>query len=109
MQAERLKILLEYLEKEPQDPFNRYAVAMELVKTDLNAAIEHLKVLINDHADYLPTYYQFAGLYFELEKYKEAEELYKNGIALAQLQGNTKIEKELRGALQQLIDETSAW
>ena len=105
MQEERLKLLLDFLEKEPNEPFNRYAVAMELMNSNVDRAMEHLEVLHLEHPTYLPTYYQLAQLYFDNDKLNEAEDVYKKGIELAIAQGNIKAEKELKGAYQMLQDE----
>jgi DNA-binding SARP family transcriptional activator len=105
MQEERLKLLLDFLEEEPNEPFNRYAVAMELMNSNAVRSIEHLEVLFLEHPTYLPTYYQLAQLYFDDDKLNEAENVYKKGIELAIAQGNNKAEKELNGAYQILLDE----
>ncbi|MFT4733360.1 MAG: tetratricopeptide (TPR) repeat protein [Algoriphagus sp.] len=105
MQEERMKLLLDFLVQEPEDPFNRYAVAMELMKSDKQRAVEHLEVLIREHATYLPTYYQLAQLYFDEDALEDAEKIYLKGIALAESQNNQKIEAELRGAYRMLLDD----
>jgi tetratricopeptide (TPR) repeat protein len=109
MQEERLKLLLDFLEKEPNDPFNRYAVAMELILTDLDAAQEHLEILMKEHQNYLATYYQLAKIYFDKDFLEEAEEVYLKGIKLAKEQGNEKTERELKGAYEMLQDEMEEW
>ena len=109
MQVDRLKLLIEFLQDEPQEPFNRYAVAMELLKVDTQKSIEHLEILLNEFPDYLPTYYQLAQLYFDKDELEKAAEVYKAGIALAKAQKNLKIEKELEGAYQMLKDEMEEW
>ncbi len=109
MQAERLEILLEFLKKEPSDPFNRYAVAMELMNTDREKALEHFEIVRNEHPDYLPLYYQLGAIYFENEDIQKAELTYQTGINLAEKMNNEKTLKELKGAYQQLKDETSEW
>lgn len=109
MQEERLKLLLDFLETEPDEPFNRYAVAMELMKTDNQAALEHLEILRNQHPDYLATYYQLAQLYVDLDAFSEAEKMYEQGISLAKKLGNGKTESELLGAYRMLKDEMEEW
>ncbi|WP_162628105.1 tetratricopeptide repeat protein [Arcticibacterium luteifluviistationis] len=104
-----MKLLLEFLEEEPSDPFNRYAVAMEVLKVDAQQSIEHLEILMNEFSDYLPTYYQLAQLYFDKDELEKAAAVYEVGIALAKAQKNQKIEKELEGAYQMLKDEMEEW
>ncbi len=105
MQEERMKLLLDFLAQEPDVPFNRYAVAMELIKSDRQRAVEHLEVLIEEHPTYLPTYYQLAQLYFDVDALDEADKVYLKGIDLAVAQKNQKIEAELRGAYRMLLDD----
>lgn len=97
MQVERLKILLEYLEEEPNEPFNIYAVAMEYINKDKKQALVYLEELLKNHPDYLPTYYHAADLMVEFEM-DNAEEVYQKGIEVARNQGNTKAERELKSA-----------
>jgi tetratricopeptide (TPR) repeat protein len=75
----------------------------------LDKTIEHLEVLYLEHPNYLPTYYQLAHLYFDLDKLDEAEVIYIKGIALAIVQGNLKTEKELKGSFKLLKDEREDW
>lgn len=105
MQAERLNILLKYLEEEPNEPFNKYALAMEYLKTDKNKSIDLFENLLENHTDYLPTYYHLAAQYVENEEFEKAISTYKQGIIIAQNQKNEKALKELKGALQMLMDE----
>lgn len=105
MQAERLKILLELLEDEPNDPFNRYAVAMEYLSAAPNEALQHLKKLLEQHPNYLPTYYQAATLYAEQDLEAKATDVFEKGIALAAQQNNEKATKELKAAFRMYQDE----
>ncbi|MFN3852584.1 MAG: tetratricopeptide repeat protein [Spirosomataceae bacterium] len=105
MQAERLKILLELLEQEPNEPFNIYAIAMEYMSNDPDKALSYLENLLENHPDYLPTYYHAGALYVEKQNFEKALATYEKGIALAtSLQKNNAL-RELRGAYQMLIDE----
>lgn len=105
MQASRLKILLELLEDEPHDPFNRYAVAMEYINSSPNEALKHLEILLTNHPDYLPTYYQAGTLHAEREEEERATDIFEKGIILAGNQNNEKILQELKGTLRMYQDE----
>lgn len=105
MQAERLKILTELVKTEPNEPFNRYALAMEYIGSDSQEALKHLEVLLNGFANYLATYYQAAIIYAEQDEEEKAKVTFEKGIALAKKQGNEKILKELKGAFQMYKDE----
>ncbi len=105
MQAERLKILSELLETEPNEPFNRYALAMEYMGKDATKALAHLEVLLRDFPEYLATYYQAATIFAEQDEEEKAATVFQKGIILAEKQGNDKILKELQGAFQMYKDE----
>ncbi|PLK43766.1 tetratricopeptide repeat protein [Emticicia sp. TH156] len=105
MQEERLKILLQYLEEEPNEPFNIYSVAMEYMNTNPGKALGYLEKLLAVHPDYVPTYYHAAALYFELEEFEKADEVYKKGIEIAHQKQNKKAFDELNRAYRMFLDE----
>ena len=91
------------MEEEPDDPFNYYAMATELIGHEPEKAKEYFDLLLTRHADYLPTYYHVAQLYADLNEYEKAEEIYKQGIALATTQQNHKALRELNTAYQNML------
>ncbi|AFM02942.1 hypothetical protein Fleli_0466 [Bernardetia litoralis DSM 6794] len=76
----RINQLLQFLEKEPNDTFLLYAIATEYLKTDTQKGLEYFENLLQNHADYLPTYYHAAELYANLEEYEKANQTYLKGI-----------------------------
>ena len=105
MQAERLKLLVEILKAEPDDPFNIYVLALEYQKFDLNEAKFYFDKLLIEFPDYLATYYFAGKLYADLEKFEEAILIYHKGIALAIASNKNKAEIELKRAFRALEDE----
>lgn len=105
MQAERLKILSELINTEPNEPFNRYALAMEYAGKDTTECLKHLEILLENFPEYLATYYQAATIYAEQDEEEKAANTFEKGIVLAKKQGNEKILKELKGALKMYQDE----
>jgi predicted Zn-dependent protease len=101
----RLEILRQFVAEEPQDPFNHYALATELLKFNKTESRQIFENLLKNHADYLATYYHLGALYVELSENSLAEETYIAGIALAGKIGNEKTLKELKGAYQMFLDE----
>lgn len=95
----RIEQLLEFIKIEPDEPFNRYALALEYMNFDVNLAKKHFEIIAKEHQNYLPLYYHLGKLYEELENYSEAVNVYKKGIEIALLQNNLKTEKELSNAL----------
>jgi tetratricopeptide (TPR) repeat protein len=105
MQEERLKILFQYLEEEPNEPFNVYAIAMEYINKDIQKAKFYLERLLTEYPDYLPTYYHVAAVYVDLEDFTKAENIYKLGIEKAQHQQSMKAFDELNRAYRMFLDE----
>ncbi len=105
MQEERLKILFQYLEEEPNKPFNVYAIAMEYMSKDIQKAKFYLEKLLTEHPDYVPTYYHAAAVYVELEDYTKAEYIYQLGIEKAHQKQSMKAYDELKRAYRMFLDE----
>jgi tetratricopeptide (TPR) repeat protein len=105
MQEERLKILFQYLEEEPNEPFNVYAIAMEYINKDIQKAKFYLERLLTEHPDYVPTYYHAAAVYVELEDYINAEQTFQLGIEKAHHQQSMKAFDELKRAYRMFLDE----
>lgn len=108
MTNNRLALLRQFYEEDPNDPFNAYALAIENINQQPQTAKAYFDELLAKHPDYLPTYYHAAALYGELEQVQRAEELYKKGMELALNQQQTKTFQELQRALKAMEDE-SEW
>lgn len=109
MNQERIDQLSQFVQEEPGNPFNIYALAMEYMDNRPEQARVCFDQLLAEHPDYLPTYYQAAALYAELEDRDKAATLYEKGIALAQTQKNQKILQELQRAQQAFEDDEDEW
>jgi len=102
MNEARINLLKNYIDEEPKEPFNHYALACEYLNGKEEEAMRLFKKLLNDFPDYLATYYQAAQLLQEFEQVEEALEVYTRGIALAKRQNNAKTLNELKVAKQNL-------
>ena len=96
----RLEQLWQFYTEDSQDPFNLYAYALELAKTDKGKAVEQLKRLIETIPDYLPAYYQAAVLSIDLNQ--NAQWIIEQGIEKAKAQHNRKAQNELQALLDNL-------
>lgn len=105
MNENRIKLLLGFIEDQPDDPFNVYALAMEYRDEQPAQALRYLEKLLEQHPAYLPTYYQAADLYAELNNRSEAEGVYQRGIELAREQKNEKAFQELNRAYRAFQDD----
>lgn len=95
---ERLAQLQQFLDEDPLDPFNYYALALEYQKSDPSAAYKLFNDLLTKFPDYLPTYYPFADQLIERDEISRAEEVFQSGIAKAKEKGDQKTLKELQAA-----------
>lgn len=101
----RLELLRQFVVEEPQDPFNHYALATELLKFDKAESKLIFENLLGKHPDYLATYYHLGALYVEIGENQLAEKTFIGGIELANKIGNEKTLKELKGIYQMFLDE----
>lgn len=104
MNNDRIRQLIRFVEEEPGDPFNVYALAMEFINGQPERARPYFDQLLIEHPDYLPTYYHAAALYADMNQRDRAAALYETGIELARVQNNPKIRLELQRA-QQAFEE----
>jgi len=102
MKSERIKMLEQFVADDPSDPFNHYALALELMKSDKNQAKQIFDLLIEQHPNYVATYYQAAVLLLELASNDEAVKIIKQGISEAKKQNNLKAASELRSLLDEM-------
>lgn len=98
----RLIQLHEFLEEDPNDPFNLYALALEYQKVDAEKALSFFNRLLHDHADYVPTYYHLGKLYEALGEKDNAIHVLEQGITKAKLQNDIKALREMNNALMEL-------
>lgn len=97
--------LIAFYEEDPADPFNAYALAIEYSKSDAKEAERFFNLLLNEHPDYLATYYHAGAFFAALENPERAEEIYQKGVALALAQRNVKAHRELLSAYNNFKDE----
>jgi len=100
-----LSTLQSYYEEDPNDPFNVYALAIEYTKHDAAEAKVYFKILLNEHPEYLATYYQAGAFFAEQNDFETAETVYKKGIELARAQKNLKTQQELQRAYNNFLEE----
>jgi tetratricopeptide (TPR) repeat protein len=99
----RMQTLIRLIEIDNNDLFSRYALALEYVSSlDKQNALFHFLFLLNNHPEYIPTYYQLAKLYEQLNDTDAAIATYQKGIAIAQKAKDLHALSELRSALQEL-------
>jgi tetratricopeptide (TPR) repeat protein len=102
---DRIKLLEGFIQEDPSDPFNYYALGLEYAKKDEQKALDIFVQLIRDHSDYLPTYYQLAKLYEQAGRMESALTTYNEGILIAKQQKDFKTQQELVAGLEQLNED----
>jgi len=101
--SERLEALRSLAAQNPEDPFVRYGLAMELVNTgDLEQASKEFERLLGRDPDYLAAYYQAGQTLEKLGRTEEARQVYGRGAEVARRQGNEHTRTELEAALELL-------
>jgi hypothetical protein len=93
---DRLGQLRQFVVDEPNDPFNRYALALELLKVDVEEARQLFEQLVGAFPQYLPTYYPYAQLLVEKKENEKAEEVFNLGIQRSQAAGDSKSLREIQ-------------
>jgi tetratricopeptide (TPR) repeat protein len=103
MNKDRLSLLLQYYEEDPNDPFNLYALATEYKSRDPLKALTYFELLIENHADYVPTYYHLAHLYLELNLEEKAKTTFEKGIQKATERQEMLLLRELKSAYDEFM------
>lgn len=99
----RISKLAAAVKNNPDDSFSKFALALELKK---NGFPEKTRVLFEDirtnDPGYVGVYYHLGKLYYENDQNKKAQQVYKEGIEIAEQAGDQHAKKELSAALIEL-------
>src|SRR5262245_30227778 len=100
MDSTRLEKLKKSFEANSNDAFTRYLLALECVKLKLHEeAIHHFQALVNEHPQYVATYYQYAQLLENLNRRTAAVAVYQAGLKVARTAGDAHTASEIQAAL----------
>ncbi|MEX0994830.1 MAG: tetratricopeptide repeat protein [Balneolaceae bacterium] len=103
---QKIKKLAANVRENPEDSFLKFALALELLKNNQDRkALLLFESVYKNHPDYLGVYYHLGKLYESLENYERAEQLFTEGIRVAQRQDKDRTEKELNEALEALKED----
>ena len=102
-QKAKIKQLAKQIKNNPGDSFSKFALALEFRKEGefKKARIMFEDILASD-PEYVGVYYHLGKLYEALDCLRDAKELYKKGIDVADQQDEERTQKELKEALEQL-------
>lgn len=103
MNPHRLEQLMSFYVEDPNDPFNLYALANEYKTTYPKKALKYFEILLNNHPEYIATYYHLAHLYIELEKDDQAQATFEKGIIIATKNNESLALRELKSAYDEFL------
>jgi predicted Zn-dependent protease len=101
---DKIAMLTEILEQNPDDAFARYGLAMEhasLGHTDV--ALSEFDLLLKQHPEYTAGYFMCAQTLLKSNRIGEAKKRLQQGIDSAQKTGN----EHARGEMQAVLDDIS--
>lgn len=99
MQSTRLQKLLEFLDSDAHDPFVLYALATEYNSLqDNEKAFHYYNLLVEEHPDYVGTYYHLGKLLEKTDQKDKALGIYQKGMQIARSKRDMHAFSELQGA-----------
>lgn len=100
---DRIDLLRGFIAERPDDPFPRYALALEYKNAgQLDEAWETFRMLMDEHRDYVPAYLHAGHTLLALNRMAEARVVFENGIAASGRRGDSHARGELEAALAEL-------
>lgn len=100
---DRIAMLQQFLEENPNDAFARYGLAMEYSKAgETNTALEHFAILLEANPDYTAGYFMAAQTLNNAGRVDEAKQRLRDGIASATRTGNAHARSEMEAMLEEL-------
>ena len=99
----RREMLEEFVAQDPDDPFSRYALALELEKEGNDqGAVPQLQDVIARDPSYVAAYYQLGRLLAKTGILEEARDVYRRGLVAATAANDQRARSEIQEALEML-------
>lgn len=100
---DRLTMLREFVEQNPNDAFARYGLAMEYSRLGQSeTALDQFRQLLELHPDYTNGYFMAAQALERAGRTDEARAMLEKGIDAAKRTGNKHALSEMSGMLEEL-------
>ncbi len=101
--TDRVQMLKEFLEQDPNDAFARYGLAMEYSRAgEIDTALTEFQRLLEAHPEYTAGYQMAGQMLAAAGRVEEARKMLDAGIASARHAGNKHAEEEMQGLLMDL-------
>jgi tetratricopeptide (TPR) repeat protein len=101
--VDRIALLKQFLDANPNDAFARYGLAMEYAKAgDVDTSMAEYKKLLELHPDYTAGYQMAAQTLIAAERPDEAKQFLHDGIETAERAGNAHAKSEMQAILDEL-------
>jgi len=103
MAVNRIEVLQQFVDANPNDCFARYGIAQEHIKQEnYEKAVEQFSKIFEINPDYQAAYYHAGKALEKLGRAAEAGETYRKGIEVAARCGDLHARSELEAALEEL-------
>ena len=102
-ETNRLEMLTQFLEQNPNDAFARYGLAMEYSRLgQIETALQQFSKLLEIHPDYTNGYFMAAQTLAKAERNDEARAMLQMGVQSAKRTGNQHALSEMSAMLEEL-------
>lgn len=99
----KISRLAKNVKRDPADTFSKFALALELLKIDgVERAQLLFEAILKQDPEYLGVYYHLGKLYQSRGMYEKAEEMFTDGLKLAEKKNEIRTKSELSEAIIQL-------
>jgi tetratricopeptide (TPR) repeat protein len=105
MDVHRIKQLEKFIREDPNDPFPKYALALECQSQNPDKASTLFKELLEGFPNYSATYFHAADFFYQMDETDLAKETYEKGIAVLKKGSDQKALSELQNAYQNFLIE----
>ncbi len=103
---DRVELLIQLYKDDQSDPFTQFAIGFEYHKRgDLQDALYWYELVLSTDPNYTGIYYHLGGLYVDLNRIKDAHEIYTKGIEVCTRLQEAKDCGEIQQALMALEDD----
>lgn len=100
---QKIRELAESLQKNPDDSFLKFALALELLKKDdVTKAKVLFESVLRQDPDYLGVYYHLGKLYERQGRFEDAKKMFSDGLKVALVQQDDRTALELKDALESI-------